>query len=222
MFVNYGSPVQYGGGVSSQALGEEGGNNNGGSVTTLAIGEEGGGGVTTLAFGEEGGGQMPPANQRFAVNDVLRIFDGADRTGRPGPTDAPMADGHLTQQEIRTRLAELESIVNIQFDPQREKDIQTLRFLDQNFNAIAGPDLHQESVFGPQQPAPVRSITKQEIQQVAARDGIANELSSADLRSNPNPYPPNPGPYPQQPPFNNFLRLMQQMMQLFMSFFGRQ
>ena len=51
-----------GGTVTSQALGEEsgGGNNGGGGgMTTLALGEEGGsggGGVSTKAMGEEGGG----------------------------------------------------------------------------------------------------------------------------------------------------------------------
>ena len=94
MFVNFGSQFQQqpqmttfaqgeeggvGGGVTTQAVGEEGGGGmmtsqavgeegggggtsaavfeeGGGGATTFAMGEEGGGGVTTQAVGEEGGG----------------------------------------------------------------------------------------------------------------------------------------------------------------------
>ncbi|HEX6722312.1 MAG TPA: hypothetical protein VF107_12140 [Burkholderiaceae bacterium] len=63
-----------GGEVTSAALGEE----SGGEVTSAALGEEGGGDVTSAALGEEGGGDVTSAALGEEGGDVTTMALGEE------------------------------------------------------------------------------------------------------------------------------------------------
>jgi hypothetical protein len=146
------------------------------------------------------------AGQSFSIQYIQNIVKNADTGGQPGPADGPEPDGHLTLAEIKARLQVLQQppAPNVRIDmAQRQQEINALNFLDKNFAQIAGPDLHQEVIFGPMQPPPVKSIMAKELTAFAAKDGDPRQLSTSDLNAQSPATPPTPPKPPMQPPSGN-------------------
>lgn len=167
--------------LTTQAVGEEGGGQpdittkavgeEGGGATTLALNEEGGGNpdITTLALNEEGGGVSLDV---FSTQRALNVNRAAD-ANKDGQTTKAELDALIKSQE--DQLAKIKS-GEIKFiaDPTRqlremERNIQSAKFLQANFDKIAAVD----GTSG--------SLSASDIRQTANRDFRPERLTQNDV-----------------------------------------